>query len=319
MFTPVCALSERPLRLSGRGSLLQRPMHLFDQILPTLKVAFSSNGGRLPFDLQGPLLPQDLSVDGSQSSQYSTGLCLAFAYACTEKTTLRLQGQVSVSYLEMTLTMLRQFGFTNYTTSDESVITFTPREQSDPDPFTYIIESDWSNAAFLLAAALHHPQLQVTGLQENPMQGDAVIAALIDTLKTREGGFEFDATHTPDLFPPLAYLAATGAEPAVIKGTHRLIHKESNRLNSITNILTAFGVNYTVSDDLLMIYPAERITAARVHAHHDHRIAMLAALFALQADGKTVIENAEAVSKSYPAFWQALIQAGADIVLDDQK
>ncbi|MEY2902474.1 MAG: 3-phosphoshikimate 1-carboxyvinyltransferase, partial [Bacteroidota bacterium] len=78
MFTPIAALSEQAITINGTGSLLTRPMDFFDQILPQLGVSIQSNQGKLPLHIQGPLEPANITVDGSLSSQFLTGLLMAY-------------------------------------------------------------------------------------------------------------------------------------------------------------------------------------------------------------------------------------------------
>ncbi|HEY8387800.1 MAG TPA: 3-phosphoshikimate 1-carboxyvinyltransferase, partial [Parasegetibacter sp.] len=76
MFTPIASLADQQLTLTGTGSLLNRPMNFFDQILPQLGVSFESSNGNLPLKVKGPLQPRDIEIDGSLSSQFLTGLMM---------------------------------------------------------------------------------------------------------------------------------------------------------------------------------------------------------------------------------------------------
>src|SRR4030095_12711397 len=78
MFTPLVALSDKQITINGSGSLLTRPMDFFDEILPQLGVKINSNNGKLPMTIQGPLQPRNIEVDGSLSSQFLTGLLMAY-------------------------------------------------------------------------------------------------------------------------------------------------------------------------------------------------------------------------------------------------
>ncbi|MEO0001420.1 MAG: 3-phosphoshikimate 1-carboxyvinyltransferase, partial [Bacteroidota bacterium] len=79
MFTPIAALSEKPLTISGTGSLVSRPMGFFDEIFPQLNISIKSQSGKLPLHIQGPLQPATIEVDGSLSSQFLTGLLMAYS------------------------------------------------------------------------------------------------------------------------------------------------------------------------------------------------------------------------------------------------
>jgi len=113
--------------------------------------------------------------------------------------------------------------------------------------------------------------------------------------------FEFDATHCPDLFPPLAVLAAFADGVSVMRGVTRLIHKESNRAKALQQEFSKAGVRIVLRDDEMKIYPAA-IRSAQLNSHNDHRMAMAAALLGL-AGAPVDIQSAEVVSKSFPDFY----------------
>src|SRR6201992_2011813 len=81
MFAPIMGLSNQVIKVRGEGSLLTRPMDFFDEIFPLLGIRVVSNGGKLPLEIQGPLQPKDIEIDGSLSSQFLTGLLFGFAAA----------------------------------------------------------------------------------------------------------------------------------------------------------------------------------------------------------------------------------------------
>jgi 3-phosphoshikimate 1-carboxyvinyltransferase len=123
--------------------------------------------------------------------------------------------------------------------------------------------------------------------------------------------FEFDATDCPDLFPVLSVLAACCRGESYIRGVHRLFTKESNRAESIGEMLENFDVPYAIEDDTLAITGVKKLRGTVIDAHNDHRIAMAAAIGALRAGSRVDIVGAEAVNKSYPAFFNDLQLCGA--------
>jgi 3-phosphoshikimate 1-carboxyvinyltransferase len=129
--------------------------------------------------------------------------------------------------------------------------------------------------------------------------------------------FHFDATDCPDLFPPLVALASVCGGTSVIRGVHRLEHKESNRALTLQQEFGKMGVEIVLKDDEMLIKGGGKILAANVSSHHDHRIAMACAVASLAANGKTIIEGAEAVNKSYPQFWTHLQQLNVLVTLND--
>ena len=330
MFTPIAALSAEEITITGTGSLLKRPMHFFDEIFPQLRISIESNSGHLPIKIKGPLQPADITIDGSLSSQFLTGLLIAFAKAATKPVTISVNNLKSKPYIDLTLQMMKQFGFEFENDNYEK---FLIKPQTiNYKPQTYTIEGDWSGAAFLLVAGAVAGAITVSGLDVFSTQADkAILQALIDcgtnisieekqitvNASLGEGGkaFHFNATDCPDLFPPLVALAAYCKGTTVIEGVSRLQHKESNRALTLQQEFAKMGVTITLQDDLMKIKGGETVLGAKVFSHHDHRIAMACAVAALQADGKTQIEDAEAINKSYPDFFDDLKLLGADVSL----
>ena len=130
--------------------------------------------------------------------------------------------------------------------------------------------------------------------------------------------FEFDATDCPDLFPPLVALAAYCKGRTSIKGVSRLTHKESNRAQTLQEEFGKMGVIIELSEDVMVIHGGAGVKGAHVHSRHDHRIAMACAVAALKADGETTIEEAGAVKKSYPDFYDDLEKLGAGVSLSNK-
>ena len=137
--------------------------------------------------------------------------------------------------------------------------------------------------------------------------------------QTELQGFHFDATDCPDLFPPLVALAAYCKGTTIIEGVNLLAHNESDRGSTLQQEFAKFGVDITITKDRMKINGGTRLTAATTHSHHDHRIAMACAVAALKANGETIIEDAEAINKSYPEFYRHLLALGASVKEDQAE
>lgn len=328
MFTPLIALHNQSIQITGEGSLTTRPMDFFDAILPQLQVAVQSNAGKLPLVVKGPLRPKHIEVDGSLSSQFLTGLIMAFAGAGADGVTITVKDLKSKPYIDLTLHVLTVFG---------ASVTHTNHEQfhfhgsnSVIHPASYSVEGDWSGGAFLLVAGALAGETIVKGLDPFSTQADkAILHALMDagvrmSIEERQitvrpsalQAFQFDATDCPDLFPPLVALAVYCQGTSVIQGVSRLAHKESNRGLTLQEEFGKMGAVIKLQDDLMIIEGGKPLHGAAVHSRHDHRIAMACAVAALKAEGETIIEDAEAINKSYPDFYQHLQHLGAHVAVD---
>ncbi len=329
MFTPLVALSNHEFAVNGTGSLTTRPMDFFDEILPQLNVHVKSNQGKLPLNIQGPIVPKNITIDGSLSSQFLTGLLLAYAASNASDVSITVTNLKSKPYIDLTLDVMKQFGLKvpenkNYESFYFTKSDFDSAQSSGETPSTalraYTVEGDWSGAAFLLVAGAIAGNIVVKGLDVFSPQADkAVLQALMDcgciiSIQPEQieigpaplKPFHFDATECPDLFPPLVALASYCNGKTVIEGTTRLTHKESNRALTLQEEFGKLGVTIELQDDLMIVHGGGGLKGATVHSRHDHRIAMACAVAALKAEGDVTIEEAEAINKSYPDFYEHL-------------
>jgi 3-phosphoshikimate 1-carboxyvinyltransferase len=335
MFAPIIALSDQPIRVIGEGSLLKRPMDFFDEIFPQLGIRVVSNGGKLPLEIQGPLQPRNIEIDGSLSSQFLTGLLFAFAAAGAPGVSIRVRDLKSKPYIDLTLQVMKHFGWEIGNRNYESFHFSAERHAGKPE---YTVEGDWSGGAFLLVAGAIAGPIVVKGLDSSSTQADkAILKAICDSgavFEDREEGFRvgpaagadrtgagfrrleafrFDATDCPDLFPPLVALAAYCSGITEILGVSRLAHKESDRGLTLQEEFGKMGLKIELDGDLMRVYGGDGLKGATVHSRHDHRIAMACAVAALRANGPVTIEEAEAINKSYPDFYGHLQQLGGTI------
>ncbi len=247
---------------------------------------------------RGRLRPGAYTLSGGVSSQFITGLLLAFpliAGACTLEITGKLE---SAPYVTMTLGALEQFGIQ---AADFAVA----GGQRFVSPGTVAVEGDWSNAAFFLAARALGSHVAVTGLAPDSPQGDRAAAALLAGLEEKR---TIDAADIPDLVPILAVTAAC-KQGAVFTNIARLRLKESDRVESVKDMLLALGGRAEAGENTLTVY-GTGLRGGRVEGRNDHRIAMSAAIAATVCREPVTILGAQCVEKSYPQFWDVYKQLG---------
>ncbi|WP_153796220.1 3-phosphoshikimate 1-carboxyvinyltransferase [Foetidibacter luteolus] len=332
MFAPLVALNDSEITINGEGSLLTRPMDFFDEVLPQLDVEVSSNSGKLPLKLKGPLQPKNITIDGSLSSQFLTGLLMAYAASDAKDVTITVTNLKSKPYVDLTLKVMEAYGLKAPENINYEQFYFGLETSNTQATFVdYTVEGDWSGGAFLLVAGAIAGNIVVRGLDVTSTQADkAVLTALMDcgskiSIQSDEieiapgdlKAFQFDATDCPDLFPPLVALAAYCKGTTVIEGVNRLTHKESNRALTLQEEFAKLGIEITLQDNLMLIKGGTGVKGATVHSRHDHRIAMACAVAALKAEGETVIEEAGAVSKSYPNFYEHIQSLGATVSVEN--
>ncbi|NCW12444.1 MAG: 3-phosphoshikimate 1-carboxyvinyltransferase [Chitinophagia bacterium] len=332
MFTPIAALSAKSITIQGKGSLVKRPMHFFDEILPQLDVSIHSQKGFLPIEIQGPLKPNTITVDGSLSSQFLTGLLMAYAASNATEVSIYVKDLKSKPYIDLTLHVLNTFGW-KVTHKDYQQFKFLPHAPL-AEHIEYTVEGDWSGAAFLLVSGAIAGPILVKGLQMDSTQADRQVMGALQKSNasieiTSEGilmgppndtkglqCFEFDATDCPDLFPPLVALAANCKGISIIKGVSRLAHKESNRGLTLQAEFAKMGVKLDLQGDDMKIYGGAEIQSSTVFSQHDHRIAMACAVATLNSNGPVQIIDAEAINKSYTDFFEHLRHLGARVDIE---
>lgn len=328
MFAPLIALNHTPITINGEGSLLTRPMDFFDEVFPELAIKVASNKGKLPITLTGPLQPKNITIDGSLSSQFLTGLLMAYAAAGAADVTITVTNLKSRPYIDLTLKVMEAFGMKVPVNNNYEDFYFEKAgEKNSASKISYTVEGDWSGGAFLLVAGAIAGNIEVIGLSEVSTQADK---KMLEALSDAGAGmnikgdhivlspkplhaFTFDATDCPDLFPPLVALAAYCNGITSIKGVSRLAHKESNRGLTLQDEFGKMGLSIELNDDIMLVHGGKGLNGAKVHSRHDHRIAMACAVAALKARGETIIEDAEAINKSYPDFYDDIKLLGGSV------
>jgi 3-phosphoshikimate 1-carboxyvinyltransferase len=256
------------------------------------------------------------------SSQFISGLLFALPLLDGDSE-LALTGQAeSVPYIEMTREMLDTFGV--QAEFDGGVFSI-PGGQTFRSPGVVRVEGDWSNAAFWLGAgAVGTGGVTCAGLDLRSRQGDRAIMDILTrfgalvkdngSAVTVSGGvlrgIEIDARDIPDLVPILAVVAAAAEGTTVIRNAGRLRTKESDRLAAISSVLRGLGADAGETGDGLIIKGVTALTGGEVSSYGDHRIVMAAAIAAAQCAHPVVIRDAQAVNKSYPAFFDDLRALG---------
>jgi 3-phosphoshikimate 1-carboxyvinyltransferase len=282
--------------------------------------------------VRGPLRPANITVDGSLSSQFLTGLLMAYASADASDVTIEVVDLKSKPYIDLTLKVMADFGLKVPVNDQYSRFEFKASSMgAPPELIHYTVEGDWSGAAFLLVAGAVAGSVEVSSIYNTSRQADKkIIDALLDAgaevsvyddkvvVKKRSlEPFIFDATDCPDLFPPLVALAANCKGTTTIKGLRRLKHKESDRGATLQEEFAKLGVAIDLNDDVMLVHSdgVIRVNNFTLNSHHDHRIAMAAAVAALNAGFPIAIRNADAVNKSYPDFWRHLELLGVNVEL----
>jgi 3-phosphoshikimate 1-carboxyvinyltransferase len=338
-FTAVSALCEGAVVLTGDASLRKRPNAPLLNALNDLGAeAFSiKSDGTAPLVVKGRLTGGETAMEASMSSQFLSALLIACPLAAKDSYILA-NNLSSVPYMRMTTEVLEQAG-----------VELSPSRVSGLNDYYFHVEGgrsydlrrfrvpgDFSSASYLLAAAaITDSELKVRNLFPSA-QGDSRIVELlkemgatirwekasgvVEVKGVESGGLKgitVDMRENPDLVPTIAVLAAIADGTTEIAGVAHLRYKETDRLRFLAEELRKMGVRVKEREDGLVIEgrKGKGIKAARVYSHDDHRLAMSFCIAALSAAGETVVEGAECANISYPGFFMALRDLGADITL----
>jgi 3-phosphoshikimate 1-carboxyvinyltransferase len=302
MFTPILALQDKEFIISGEGSLMKRPVAMMELPLKELGVSVESKDGLLPMLVKGPIKGGVVTVDGTVTSQFLTGLLMA----------LPLVKEDSV----VTIEVLKSFGVK---VIHKNYKKFLIKGGQNYSAEKIIVENDWSSASNFIVAGAIAGSVEIHGLDLGSFQPDKNIIDIVKTAgadvkirnssivvsKNKLKAFIYNATDSPDLFPPLVVLASACKGISRIQGALRLKYKESNRAEVLVKEFTKLGVKISVSGDE-MIIEGGKIIGGEINSHNDHRIAMAGAISGLISEKGITVKNAECVKKSYVDFYKDL-------------
>lgn len=304
-FIPVVlATGAKNCTFLGSERLLARGIKEYEKLFENSDVKIKSDEKSI--EVNGTLSAGNYEISGEVSSQYTTGMLFALS-RLTGKSTLKITGNAeSRAYVDMTIKVLKDFG-ADITETEKNFFEINGKGRLSPGEFT--VESDWSNAAFLIALSRLVGTISVSGLNENSVQGDRFCTAAFDALDGENA--EIDLKDCPDLAPILFSYAAYKNGGKFIN-TRRLRVKESDRANVMAEELKKFGANVKVYENSVEIEKTQlKPPIVPLCGHNDHRIVMalsvLAAVFGAEIDG------AEAVNKSYPDFFRVIKKAGVNV------
>ncbi len=298
---PLCLLFGREITLSGSERLFSRSLSVYKEIAEKQNIIFESTENSVR--VNGTLKCGEYNVRGDISSQFISGLMFALPLLSGDSV-INIEGNLeSGSYIRLTLKALKDFGI-DIEFKDNKTIYIKGGQKYRSGEF--FVEGDYSNATFFDALNILGNDVAVSGLEADSAQGDKVYKEYFDLLKSKNA--VIDICDCPDLGPILIAVAAAlnGGE---FTGTRRLKIKESDRGNAMKAELAKMGVDITVEDNRIIVPKSElKAPALPINGHNDHRIVMSMAVLLTLTGG--IIEGAEAVSKSFPDFFEKLNLSG---------
>lgn len=294
------AICSGPVRIEGRGTLLERPLRGAGAIMASYGVLLSNaelhEGSRelfIPLNVKGKLVAGTAELSGKEGSQLVSGLMMALPL-CDKDSYMYVSEPKSIPYMYITLDVLKHFGISTRSEmeGDESLvegqdwsgctgITFKIKGGQRYKAASFNIEGDWSAAANFLVAGAIFGSAEVCGLDSHSLQADLEIVDILvnagaivsqvedDVVCVRKApleAFEVNLNHAPDLFPIVSVLAAFCTGVSRIEGVGRLATKESNRAEAILQMLQAMGVDASIEGDVLFV-AGESLSSRILRSH----------------------------------------------------
>ena len=293
---------------TGTPRLMERGTQVYDDIFSKNRISVQRKENSV--SIKGTLSSGKYNIRGDVSSQFITGLMFALPLLDGDSVINVLPPVESRAYIDITVDVLKRFGIT--VTETEKNRFFIPGRQKytavDAD-----VEGDWSNAAFLIALGFLGGDVKVTGLNADSVQGDRVCTEYFQ--KLLQGEENIDISGCPDLGPVLFAFAAANKGGRFV-GTHRLKIKESDRVAAMAQELAKFGVEVTDEGDCVTVSGGLKKPSEILCGHNDHRIVMALSVLLTLTGGS--ISGAQAVRKSFPAFFETLCSLGLEVKCEDR-
>ena len=303
---PIAMLSGKEVTFIGTKKLLSRPMTVYERLAKDYGLTFKNNDEKIT--VCGPLYAGEYFIDGGVSSQFITGMLLALSTLDGDSKIIVNRQIESRPYVDLTISIMAKMGVRVYLDTDWSFLIFGGQEYREK---TTSVEGDWSNAAFLKALDILSPGgfVSLNGLDEKSIQGDKACREYFTMLD--QGYAEIDIGNCPDL-GPILFTVAAAKHGAKFIGTRRLRDKESDRIAAMECELSKFGAELVIEENSVTVKKSRLHTPSeRLYGHNDHRIVMSLAVLCTLFGGE--IEGCEAVSKSYPEFFEDIKTLGIDV------
>lgn len=332
LVTAVAALSPNEIVLDGSKRLRKRPIKDLVEALSLLGLSYEYHAkqGFLPMKIHGgKLSAKNVLINGSVSSQFISAILIIAPLV--GPMTITVSGALkSRPYIDMTLDMIKTFGGLVKNTGYRSFIIEAKHQYAS---CTYHVEGDFSSASYLFAAAaVCGTTITVGGLNHDSPQADRSILDIVESMgcRVKKGeskisvtgaplrGITVDMSNSPDIVQTVAAIAPYATTTTTITNISHLKYKESDRIYDTLTELKKMNVDIAATCDSITINPSKPVGTS-IDTHADHRMAMMASIVALRASGKTTIQNADVVTKSYPGFFEDIESLGATITYKKDK
>ena len=335
-------VSDGIYHLDASEQMRKRPMSPLLDSLADLgcEISYGTVGeegrpGFFPFTLRGHGFGTNkITIDINKSSQFLSALLIASCLS-EDDFTVQVEGKHGMSYIDMTLKMMQQFGVNvadmqSTGNNREKVLTYKTLKGQQYLPREYDVEPDVSAACYFYAMVpLLHIPVAVQGVHMDSMQGDIAFLRILEQMgctleDTKEGvlanppaahgfpGVTVDMSAFSDQAITLAAIAPFAETPTTITGIGHIRLQESDRIAAIVTELGRMGIQCEEYADSIIIHPGQP-KPSEVETYDDHRMAMGFSLTGLRAEG-VVIRNPDCCRKTFENFFETLDQVIGSLV-----
>ncbi len=315
----LAAYLETEVTFTGDESLKKRPVGPLLQAYKDLGCTVTETNYP-PFTIKGPITRNKTIID-CPTSQYLSSLLLA---SCCAKTDVEIITPILYEkpYVKLTLEWMKNQNF-NFEISDDLQHSYVKGNQIYT-PINTTISGDYSSATFFFAlAAISKTSITVNGLNKADSQGDKETLTILEkmgcTINWKNHGVEvigpqelkggtFSLNSMPDALPALCVVACFSKEKVIFNNVAQARLKETDRITTMRKNLEKLNVRVKELSDGIEIDGNGKINGALVKGYDDHRIIMAMAIAAINAESKITIDNIDAVSVTFPTFFELLEQ-----------
>ncbi len=319
---PLFALQSASQHLKGAERLFARPLHVYENLFQSQGLSFEVS--RMGVSFEGPLQPGTFTIAGDVSSQFISGLLFALPLLQKDSFLHITKPFESRDYVELTRSAQAQFGVKSHWISPFEL--HIPGNQTY-HPCTAAVEGDWSQAVVPAVLGAVCGPLSLAGLRDDSKQGDRVALEILKQCganiqhandiytvgpgkKPLRAPERIDLSNCPDLGPVLCALALFCEGETEIYNAVRLRAKESDRIASIETEFSKLGACITTTESTIRIKGNQPLHTAHTNSHNDHRVVMALSVAAVCGNIPIQINEAEAICKSWPSFFNDLHNIG---------
>ena len=319
-FLPLFSLTGKRATFSGSKRLIERPQNVYEMLFQEQGIDFVRTYPNIIID--GRLKPGELTLKGNVSSQFITGLLFALPLLEADSKIHIEPPFESRSYVDLTIQMLKRF---QIIVEYEDAYTLAIKGNQQYQPTDVLVEGDYSQLVFWASLGVLNHSVETHGLDLHSLQGDKktidIFQSMNAGIKVLDDGYQFcpgtlngtviDLNDCPDLGPMLFALATQANGKTTFQNAGRLRIKESDRVEAMETELKKLCCSISSTFGTVTITgPVKLQGNVTLHGHNDHRIVMALSILATIADEPITIDDAQAISKSYPGFFKDLASCG---------